>query len=370
MKKLIFILILLMNTIAFGAAADMMVTQAGGGDKSGSTWANAMAETDFVADLEASAEAGDRYFIKGNLTLSESYDTALSGEHTAPIWIIGVESDTTAEPPTSADWAYETDRPTITTGDNTFVLEDHYRVMNLIVTSTTGSCIVADTYTHIINCLCDGDGVNCIGLSGAYNAIISCELKDGTDGASIDGSSAVINCYIHDTTSDGVYQASHANFISSCVIDTCPIGINFGTKSGTLAMNNTIYNSTTCGLYGTTGLSCYIVNNIIDSCAVGIEWTTPTESNYIDFNCWNNTDDVKDTDVTLGTHAVMDNPDMVAPATGDFSLQAVSPCLDAGMQLGVNIGVTDKDYKVNIGADQDDNTSGGSGRGLGRGIGN
>ena len=60
-------------------AADMMVTNAGGGDKSGSTWANAMAFSDFETDLEGFAEAGDRYFIRGNVTVSSNILSNIRG---------------------------------------------------------------------------------------------------------------------------------------------------------------------------------------------------------------------------------------------------------------------------------------------------
>ena len=50
------------------AAADMYVTNTGAGDKSGSSWANAMSLTEFATDVVSNCEAGDRYFIMGGQT--------------------------------------------------------------------------------------------------------------------------------------------------------------------------------------------------------------------------------------------------------------------------------------------------------------
>jgi hypothetical protein len=48
----------------------------------------------------------------------------------------------------------------------------------------------------------------------------------------------------------------------------------------------------------------------------------------------------------------------------DFTLGAASPCLDAGLQIGSNMGVTG-DYETNIGVDQDDVDAAGGGGGAG-----
>ena len=47
-------------------------------------------------------------------------------------------------------------------------------------------------------------------------------------------------------------------------------------------------------------------------------------------------------------------------ANGDFTLGSGSPAIDAGLQVGVNTGAVG-DYKVNIGADQDDVVAAGGG---------
>ena len=73
------------------AAATMYVTVAGAGDKSGSTWGNAMGLGEWETDVEATAEAGDIYYLEaGTYTLTNAFSTALDGTDVAPIKIIGV----------------------------------------------------------------------------------------------------------------------------------------------------------------------------------------------------------------------------------------------------------------------------------------
>jgi len=97
------------------------------------------------------------------------------------------------------------------------------------------------------------------------------------------------------------------------------------------------------------------INNIIDSCTTGASWTSEYKKQLLDYNCWSN----NGADVSTSLRAATTSRRialLVAPATGDFTLGAGSPCLDAGLQMGTNIGATG-DYKVNVGADQDDNTA-------------
>ena len=85
-----------------------------------------------------------------NYTLTSNMDCDLTnGTPPDSISIIGVTSATTAEPPTSADWAFGTDRPFFTDGGNdyTFELGNAYNLFNTRH-SKTGAGHMARTGDH------------------------------------------------------------------------------------------------------------------------------------------------------------------------------------------------------------------------------
>ena len=102
-----------------------------------------------------------------------------------------------------------------------------------------------------------------------------------------------------------------------------------------------------------------IVNNIFDVVTDGINWAIADGTAYIDYNC----DDTSGSFITgsstntAGPNNVTGDPGLSDPANGDFTLTAGSNCIAAGLSIGVNEGVKLGDYKVNIGADQDDNSA-------------
>jgi len=103
---------LLVSSNVLCAPSDMYVTTTGAGDTSGDSWANAMDWDAFEADVDGACEPGDRYFVmEGYYSNDGALSDYTGGTAQNPIEIIGVKSGTTAEPPTSADWAYGTARP-------------------------------------------------------------------------------------------------------------------------------------------------------------------------------------------------------------------------------------------------------------------
>jgi hypothetical protein len=67
--------------------------------------------------------------------------------------------------------------------------------------------------------------------------------------------------------------------------------------------------------------------------------------------------------ITAGAHDTGDaDPLFTSAVGGDFTVTTGSPLLDAGMQIGTELGATG-DYKMNIGVDQDDVTAAGGGSG-------
>jgi hypothetical protein len=358
---LFFIVLLIFGNIQ---AAYYHVDTAAGGDGSGDSWVNGMSEAQFETSLEGASAAGDTYFIRTGLTLDSAYDSsARDGTTALYISIIGVKSGTTNEGAAivPSDYAYLTDRPLVAAGANGISLGSYYMIRNLRITSSHANGFQLVSACHVENCYALTSGGNAFTTTSSWNRFIKCEATDSAGiGFNLQTLNILKNCYVHDCGGDGISFNSDAIYIFDNVIDSCVIGIDVSARSLSHIVGNIIYGNSSHGIYGTTGTRNLVLSNIISANAVGVEWTTADIlSNYFDWNCWYNTDDVVDTDIIQGEHKVEGDPLMVNPGSGDFTLQSGSPCLDAGCQLDVNVGVADKDYTVNIGADQDDNTSGG-----------
>ena len=102
------------------------------------------------------------------------------------------------------------------------------------------------------------------------------------------------------------------------------------------------------------------INNIFNSCSEDSILATTIGTNYSIHNnlFYNNGTDANG--VTLGYGNVTGSDPLFVDPTAtppDFTLSSGSPALLAGIELGVNIGLADSDYKVNIGVDQDDNAT-------------
>lgn len=365
---IIFLLMIsvLIPSVCQGAAATMYVTPAGAGDKSGSSWANAMGLTEWKTDMSNAMEPGDIYYLAGGTyTITANTEFTRDGTTANPIKIIGVKSGTTAEPPTTSDYAYGTDRPLIATGAYYFYFgtANYFIVYNLQWTTTDNYGLAFGMGSTVKNCKSTNSGAATRDAftSPPYGVMISCEAIS-TNGYGIDISSPghIINCYIHDSALGIGNESSTGAFIYGNVIDNCStVGIEATSAPSWVVMNNTIYACTT-GISGTTAYCQFFINNIITGCTTGASWTTETRSNWWGYNCWNNTTDTSN--VTKGSDDITGNPLLTDPANGDFTLQTGSPCLNAGLAIGATAGVTGA-YKVNIGVDQDDVSSGGGGVG-------
>jgi len=317
------------------AAATMYVTPAGALGKTGANWANAMGLAEWTTDMVYSAEPGDTYFVAGGTyTLTADSSSALDGSAALTINIIGVKSTTTNEPPVYADWAFGADRPTIALGAYNFDVDDYWVYRNLIFTVTDNDTPRGDYSWTVINCKSTnssgtGGREGFFGYSGSQK-FIQVEAVS-TNGVAINGYSntLIYACYVHDS-STGLNLAAADNFsVISNVIDTCTTGIDFSDEHSHFVINNTIYNCTT-GINANTSNTSVIYNNIIDSCTTGASQTSELKSTIFDYNCWNNTTDVSN--VTKGPNDITDNPDLNAPADGDFTLKAGSPCIDTGLK--------------------------------------
>jgi len=323
------------------AAADMYMIVGGAGLKNGTDWDNAFSIAEFETDVEGGAEAGDRYFVmEGTYTLTSAINTLRDGSSAEPIYIIGVKSGTSAEPPTTADWAEGAARPLFTNAANhSFTVDNWWQMFNIRMVSddSTGTCRM-DTGCVVENCYYENTSTGYAFLPGAGGAsIVGCEfISDGGIALSLTNTCRAISSYIHDSVT-GVALAGNSALVN-CVVDTCTTGINIASNDFTIMSNNTIYDCTT-GITGTDPLYLLVVNNIIDACTLGITWTTnPQKTNWVDYNCYDNADD--ETNVPPGRHAVIADPEMAGPDGGDFTLDAGSPALAAAIDAGTNSPAT------------------------------
>lgn len=294
----------------------MYVTVAGAGDKSGSSWANAMSLTEFQNDVINNAEAGDIYYVySGTYTLTSNFTTAKNGSASAIISIIGVSDQET--PPTEATG---TDRPLFACSSYQFRIGQYWHVENLRFTITDYNGVMLNVAGILRNCKLEGSSARGCTMED-FVRVIDCEAISDVVGIYLSTYSAeAIGCYVHDSLI-GIQAITHS-VIEFCIIDTCShSGIYIGISGNVKAHHNTIYNCDK-GIYGTTGSRNFITNNIIDSCTTyGITWDSEYKSNYFDHNnYYNNGTDVNN--VTKGSHATALDPQFVDAPNGDFRIGA------------------------------------------------
>lgn len=308
--------------------------------------------TDAFLDDTDVVVPGQTIYVKndGTMALTGSITVLNDGTRVNPIIIEGYNIN-------RGDTPIGNNRPLISAGSRSFVLDNFFILKNLRITITQVNGVRLDTGGIFSNCSINnlsGTANRTAILLGASNAkMVECEAQS-VNGIAVrcTGSlNKIFSSYIHD--SNVGMQVSSGVAIHGCVFDTCVTAISDNTVADTLnceVLGNVLYNGTT-GLSINDGYSWTVTNNIIDSFTTGASWTIEQGANFFDRNCWDNTVDVSN--VTKGDNAVTADPLLTDPANGDFTLKPGSPCLDAGMQMGAAQGVVE-DYKVNIGVDQDD----------------
>jgi len=297
---------------------------------------------------EAMVAGNTVHVAAGTYTPGENIVQALNGTVVLPIKWIGYTA-------ARNDTAVGTDRPLFACSTRIMSFGYYSIVKNLRFTSAQTSGV-----SFVLSVV-----VNCKSQNTSASAYTAFNLGNNSkaflcEGISTNGTAFIVNdnicligCYAHDSVTGYGMSTSTAVRINSCIADTCTTGVSVAGSNEIYLLNCTIYNCTT-GILGTTASLLVFINNIIDSCTTGASWTTATPINLWDFNCWNNTTDVNL--VSKGPNDITADPLLTNPAAGDFTLQAGSPCLDAGMQIGANEGVTGG-YMMNIGVDQDDNAA-------------
>lgn len=282
-------------------------------------------------------EGNITYIKAGTYTATEHIDVQAdpAGTATTPIIIEGYNA-------VRGDFPTGDNRPLLIMGNYRFKTSSFYHIKHLRFTTTESTGVYPYYSNVVLNCKCQNTS-GTAGYSAFYGAVrgiifISCEAISDNGIGFLLYSDMAINCYAHNCGTYGYRLSYTYNQVINSIADTCgTAGIDINSRQYSNVIGNTIYNCGT-GISGTTGDSNSFINNIIDSCTVGAEWTTETPGNFWDYNCWNNTDDTEL--VTAGDHDLLaTDPLLNAPATGDFTLQVGSPCFDAGLKLGADVGL-------------------------------
>lgn len=369
MKKtlLLTLLFILIPTLVFSAPADMFVTVAGAGTKDGLTWANAFGQAEFKTDFQGTPEPGDFYYIEeGTYVMTGSFSAGAGGTRTLPISLIGVKSGTTAEPPTSSDWAFGSARPLFDDEENAYAwtMSAYPNVFNIQFLGSSSRVINSGSEGGIFyNVRVQNEGTTTqdgIQTFGSYTRIIYSEIiANGSSGEAVilGRYNILYGCYIHDSNI-AVNAGIAGSRIQNNIIDTNTIGINIGTDVNVSITNNTLYNNTT-GLSASTGGAIFVVNNIFDENTAPATWTTEQFSNFFDNNSWDG-DASANTNVTIGPNSIDTDITLTNPASGDFTLPDSSAAEGIGLQVDTNVGVLGS-YGWSAGADQTDTQSGGGG---------
>jgi len=337
------------------AAATMYVTVTGGDPThDGTTWAKAFSYADFDADLDANAEPGDIYYVQeGTYTLTSSLgSTGRDGTAVAPITIIGVRAEATGEPPTYAEWADgnlagDEERPIFVCAANAFSVGDYYKIYNICFTGTLAPVVNMGVYGVLYNCKATQNSATadraCFNVSGFA---ITCEgtgLVGGNvtgTGFSLGAGANCIFCLAHNLNTGYTRTSSPGGHIIFCVAETClTAGVGFNSRYAGVVMNCTL-NDCVVGVSGSTGYCNAFINNIISSSdpqttTDGFIWTTQTDINFFLQNhqglrvtdMW---DLVEETIVAHKDNAVTSG-DPLFDADQNLSLQAASPCVNAGL---------------------------------------
>jgi len=289
------------------------------------------------------------YIEAGTYTQVENVAVAKDGTALNPITIEGYNAS-------RGDNPLGDNRPFIIAGGYDFNFDQYWIMRNFRFTTTDSSGIQVDEYGIMENVKSHNTGTG-DAISGSWRGlIIRCEaISDGGIGIDGRGYDTIISSYVHDSVTciDDNYSSIIGN-----VIDTCTTGINMVSTDIGVTMGNTIYNCTT-GISATDAHERKVINNLIDNCTTGITWTTPQLNNYFDYNLYSNTTaDV--VNITKGGHSVTSDITLTDAPNKDFTLPSGAGAIDAGLQVGTNQGAVG-DYKVNIGADQDDVTAAGAG---------
>lgn len=249
-----------------------------------------------------------------------------------------------------------TDRPLIAAGSRDWTFDNYWTHNHIRCTTTDSNGWRSDTQGVWTNCAVSGTTRGFTGSSSG--ALVGCDATaPSAFGLCASAIGNIHYSYIHDGGGDG---ASTVTNVVGSIFDTiADDGISSVGNYGIIS--NTVFFGCVGEAINTLGQSVHIYNNIFRSNGTAIQ--NGARTIFIDHNTYSN-NTIDTVGVKKGPHAVNADPLFADEDGGDFTLLTGSPCLDTGIQVGVNQGATG-DYKWNIGADQDDVAAAAGGGGVG-----
>lgn len=337
-----------------GAYLHVDVAADGTGDGTG--WALSGAGGAYtLAQLATNVTGDDVVFIKdGSYTLGADMDlSAVDGSVTSPCAWTGVKSTTTntGANVVYSDWSrLDADRPFINCDAYTLTVGDATVVKNIYLQGADTRTLLTGDSTVVENCKFDNDVGSSQGYYGLYVGnyarIVNCEfLSTNAKGIRTGASCLISYCYFHDmpdaTNGYCITTAGVGTVVLFNAFDTCETGIYATNDAAIFCINNTFYNCDQ-GVSMTTDYGCAYINNIFNDCDTkGIIASTQTDNNFFWKNNYEgNADDndgVDETTVFKDYEKTTADPTFTNAAGGDFSLQAGSGCLNAGMSIVLGV---------------------------------
>nr|MBN2276455.1 right-handed parallel beta-helix repeat-containing protein [candidate division Zixibacteria bacterium] len=228
----------------------------------------------------------------------------------------------------------------IAAGDTINILPGTYSVISQIQFKTDGNAsapivyrayggavlITAGNQSNVI-ALAEGDYVELHDLEIANSQIYGIHLKGNN--------CLILDCYLHDLGMHAVFLEGDSNLLLRNTIYQISIdGIHvLDVAQYNLIHNNTISN---CGQNGVmlnnSAITERLFNNIIINNMYGINGHSGSICGFNDV--WNNSTSNYINGVADSAGGISANPLLTNPAGGDFSLQAGSPAIDTGLDLG------------------------------------
>ncbi len=226
-------------------------------------------------------------------------------------------------------------------GDTVYVLPGTYVLagtMRLITDGTAADPIVYrgdDTAWSYLNG--NWQAFAPVSMEGKFTRLERLNIYNSQiQGMFVESDSCVISdCYVHNNGADGIYVHGSYNcfkrnvfaFNSESGLDNDPTG------EYNEHYNNVFHGNGLRGLYiRSTVVTGRAINNVFSGNNLGFD---ALSGNVCAFNCfWNNTTSDYGGGATDSAGSIYVDPLFVDPASGDFSVQATSPVIDAGIDIG------------------------------------
>lgn len=319
--------------------------------------------------------AGNIVYIKAGTYTTYTYggtqgnyfDTYTAGGNGNPIQWIGYNT-TRGDNPTGDNRPIFDGKGTRTNGAVVDVSGNIFK--NIIFKDYTGAGVTisagGNVFENVRSTLNDTDGFYASGIS--LTIFNNCEADSNTSegfvwNAANSNSGMYHYCYSHNNSAEG-FEMQYANAASGFHLFNCTSESNsasgFRTAGNMTAINCVSYNNSGTNdgfLIAGDGITISQITNCVskDNGRYAFNRSgTGRISLLFNYNCYNgHTTELNN--ITAGANDVGDqDPLFTDAANADFTLQAGSPCLGAGLDT---IGGMTGDYKINIGVDQDDNST-------------